>query len=715
MRKKPQQPKLLITVALAGIAVVATSGILIAFAINRLQQVTPEESAATEICCSCNWTIQTEDGTTIDLGTTGGMIQDGSCVFQEPSLPLGNHTPRRCSENITAADVFGDSLPAGITAETPIQKQEHAGACKGGGISNTSTPLLPSDQSEADDSEVSFTSVFEVYTKEDSTKTITDAELIFEYPATQVSPNPVTTDKIELVETRQAEGDLIVNVYKATFSTTWDVVRNSEKSGLYMVKFRGQDSRGEWTDPTTCTRTFAYSLESLMGEYCYSLDAVPVNGISPLEVTLTVDAGVPESDDTARFQWSLDLNCNGSIEANLTGTEAEVFTTPVDTPSITRTFAHSGTEDTQTCQAGVVVLTGEGEGTALQELNEGSCSNRTITLSSTAPTCGNGSCDPGETCDTNGNLSCPSEQPLSAGTTCRQDCTYCGDGIINGGEECDPAIGAGETGYDAQCDTACRTSTGDPDTSAGTDDEDDETPAEGTDIPAGTIVVTQQTPTCLEVVSPNNSSTITITVTNNHDETVLIRAVSDTLPQGLAYSVGSSVINGTSNSNDSGIVIETSGSSQMVTWTNSGNGWNVPSGSTLGITFTTSAGSLATMGSHSNSVTVTPANGNPIPSTGSLLVAQTCSQPNTGIFDRNIVAILIGSLLLIVAATAYYTGFGTEAAARLFENSAQALKTAAFRLSLPQKYMEEQVQKTALKKVLEHTDETKNGRKKRKK
>jgi hypothetical protein len=153
----------------------------------------------------------------------------------------------------------------------------------------------------------------------------------------------------------------------------------------------------------------------------------------------------------------------------------------------------------------------------------------------------------------------------------------------------------------------------------------------------------------------------------------------------------------------------------MVTWTNSGNGWNVPSGSTLGITFTTSAGSLATMGSHSNSVTVTPANGNPIPSTGSLLVAQTCSQPNTGIFDRNIVAILIGSLLLIVAATAYYTGFGTEAAARLFENSAQALKTAAFRLSLPQKYMEEQVQKTALKKVLEHTDETKNGRKKRKK
>ena len=233
-------------------------------------------------------------------------------------------------------------------------------------------------------------------------------------------------DAVLLCESwRQAEGDLIVNVYKATFSTTWDVVRNSEKSGLYMVKFRGQDSCGEWTDPTTCTRTFAYSLESLMGEYCYSLDAVPVNGISPLEVTLTVDAGVPESDDTARFQWSLDLNCNGSIEAKLTGTEAEVFTTPVDTPAITRTFAHSGTEDTQTCQAGVVVLTGEGEGTALQELNEGSCSNRTITLSSTAPTCGNGSCDPGETCDTNGNLSCPSEQPLSAGTTCRQDCTYC--------------------------------------------------------------------------------------------------------------------------------------------------------------------------------------------------------------------------------------------------------------------------------------------------
>lgn len=45
--------------------------------------------------------------------------------------------------------------------------------------------------------------------------------------------------------------------------------------------------------------------------------------------------------------------------------------------------------------------------------------------------CGNGVVDPGETCDPPGGQWPPN------GNLCRQTCTYCGDGIVNNGEQCD--------------------------------------------------------------------------------------------------------------------------------------------------------------------------------------------------------------------------------------------------------------------------------------
>ncbi len=48
------------------------------------------------------------------------------------------------------------------------------------------------------------------------------------------------------------------------------------------------------------------------------------------------------------------------------------------------------------------------------------------------PTCGNGSMDPGETCDP------PGTDPLPVGgNLCRTSCTYCGDGAVNADEVCD--------------------------------------------------------------------------------------------------------------------------------------------------------------------------------------------------------------------------------------------------------------------------------------
>lgn len=53
----------------------------------------------------------------------------------------------------------------------------------------------------------------------------------------------------------------------------------------------------------------------------------------------------------------------------------------------------------------------------------------------TAPTCGDGSLNqPGETCDPPG-----SDPPPAGGELCRSDCTYCGDGVVDGAEECDDA------------------------------------------------------------------------------------------------------------------------------------------------------------------------------------------------------------------------------------------------------------------------------------
>lgn len=64
-----------------------------------------------------------------------------------------------------------------------------------------------------------------------------------------------------------------------------------------------------------------------------------------------------------------------------------------------------------------------------------------------APRCGDDKCDTGEKCDT--SKVCDGGT-ISSGT-CRVNCTYCGDGVINGGEECDPKDPVSGPGCDATC------------------------------------------------------------------------------------------------------------------------------------------------------------------------------------------------------------------------------------------------------------------------
>ncbi|MBP9758962.1 DUF4215 domain-containing protein [Candidatus Dojkabacteria bacterium] len=61
--------------------------------------------------------------------------------------------------------------------------------------------------------------------------------------------------------------------------------------------------------------------------------------------------------------------------------------------------------------------------------------------------CGDGKCDSGEGCE--GTKSCITNQSLSAGQVCRLDCTYCGDRMVQAGEQCD------EGSDTANCTASC--------------------------------------------------------------------------------------------------------------------------------------------------------------------------------------------------------------------------------------------------------------------
>jgi hypothetical protein len=433
-----------------------------------------------------------------------------------------------------------------------------------------------------------------------------------------------------------------------------------------------------------------------------------------------VDASMAQ-DVVPIYKWRLDLNCDGTIDEDTQGENAEVFTTSgkgLEAQQITRTFDFSPAPQTQesaTCEASVQIFKDEESMTnnnPIPQRAENSCSG-IIQLQQASPECGNGTCDGDETCDTNGNISCLSGtegNPLPAGNTCRQDCTFCGDGILNSNEECDPQASSGQPGYDENCQNDCTIGQTDPPV---TPPADDDTPDDDTPDPATTLdIQTSTQQECVELVSPNNLLDINVTITNASSSPQSVRAISDTLPRGFSYQTSSSLINNNQIA-DTNVIVESSGESQLVTWNNSGSGWLIPASGTLTLNFQATAGPNTQMGDKTNDVTISPADGNPISAQSQLITAQNCSQPDTGIFDNNVIAILLGSALLVIAGAAYYTGFGAEKLAMLSHGVESKYKKAQKNLTLmltqPQKYMEKKIENSALKDINQHiNDDDKN-------
>jgi uncharacterized repeat protein (TIGR01451 family) len=732
MRNKPKQPTGVIVAGIFATLILAGIAAVVIYLTNK-EPVTPEEPTAAS-CCTCDWTLELSQNTQTVITSAAGSVTDGKCLFPDLAPHLGNFSPTSCT-SIPISQVFSE-LPDGFAEDTEIVANQEENLCAGGCTFYTSDPVLPPEIITEENKDVTFTTYFELrYAIEPHTE-YTEAEMIITYPNDVNSPEPIPSSTLELISTRDETGgsnsgeSLPIKLYKATFDTTWDTVLNPDVTGIYTVSFRAKDNSEDevWTKEGQCRRTFEIASGIYEGNYCYSLDAVPVSGRTPLNVTLTVDAGLPEDDPSAVYRWDLDLNCNGTIDAG-EGEAAETFTTPTTTSSITRAFALSQDQTRADCSAQVSVVINNGAST-LEDLSPGSCT-AAIDISATpeAETCGNGSCDNLETCDTDGNISCPSETPLDTGLICRSNCTYCGDGILNDTETCDPAASQGQSGYNPNCTDECTISEDSSNCGNGVLDEGEECdPAisegqpyyssscssncliTGNEEPAGPLSVTQQVSQCVEMVTPKNLAEVTITITNNSGLTYNLNAVSDTLPQGFAYASGSSSTNGTANLSDTGLALEMSGSSQLLTWNNGGAGWSLATGSSLVIRFSAYAGNSATVGAQTNTVTVTPADGDPIPSTANITVAQVCTQPLTGIFDRNVVIILGGLLLLFMSGAAYYTGYGTREIAKLLQKVTPGAHLVYLRITKPQKYAEEKIKLTALKNIKRRTNGNKRSR-----
>ncbi len=768
MRNKPKQNTGLIFAGIGATLILGVIAGVMIYLINKNEIVTPEPQASS--CCSCEWSVEIGRSGEQVISKAVGLVSGSSCSYPDIAPFLGNYNPTSCAP-ARATEVFSE-LPPGLAEDALINAVETRDICTGGCTFYTSDPIMPPPEINDENNTVMFTAYFELrYAIEPHTE-YQKAEMIISYPNDTNSPEPIPSTSLELVTTRDegeesgSEDPLIIKVYRATFDTTWDTVLNTDVPGIYTVSFRAQDNspEGTWTAASQCKREFEVISSIPEGNYCYSLDIAPMEGDSPLDVTLTADAGTPEDDPTAVFSWELDLNCNGTIDEG-EGSNAEEFATPRDTPSITRTFVIPEGRTMADCSAKVKVVVKDGEQT-LADLTPGSCTaSISVTKLLDGETCGNGICDSGETCDTDGNIVCPAETPLQSGFVCRESCTYCGDGELDEGETCDPGATVGQTGYSPVCNSDCTTNTipescgngvldtgeeCDPDIPVGQNGYNancqidctinDELPGCGNGVldpgeecdPAiapgsagysqycqsnceintqqpqptlsGQLDIIQQTAQCVELVSPKNLTPVTVTITNGTANPYKINAISDTLPQGFAYVSGSSTINGASNTSDTGVVLEMSGSSQLVTWNNSGAGWTLSSGQILTLTFNAVAGSSSTIGQQTNTVTVTPADGNPIPNNYSFTVAQVCTQPQTGIFNRNVVIILGGIILLLLAGMAYYTGFGTHELARAIKNGSDNGKLLILRLSQPQKYQELKIQQTALKNIKKKTD-----------
>ncbi|MCD4756561.1 DUF11 domain-containing protein [bacterium] len=234
--------------------------------------------------------------------------------------------------------------------------------------------------------------------------------------------------------------------------------------------------------------------------------------------------------------------------------------------------------------------------------------------------------------------------------------------------------------------------------------QDDQTQEEDEDDTTATKsqfnVTKASSETCVERVSPDNSSTFTITIRNNGEETDTIESIKDKLPLGFEYVASSSTLNGNPIADSVFVTTSDIGQSQEIVWEPQ-NSWSIDTGETLIISFNAIAGSASLTGTNLNEVIVTPSEIPEDPATLSssieIVVAQDCDDidttvPQTGIFDSIVGRIFFGIATIMIGIIIYNTNRGTQLATMVINsNTYRNAEMTSYKIFSPKRYFEERL------------------------
>jgi uncharacterized repeat protein (TIGR01451 family) len=236
-----------------------------------------------------------------------------------------------------------------------------------------------------------------------------------------------------------------------------------------------------------------------------------------------------------------------------------------------------------------------------------------------------------------------------------------------------------------------------------TNDDQEEDITDETEVPESAFSVSKtSSESCIERVSPNNTTSFTITVTNNAEITDTIESIKDKLPLGFTYIPGSSELNGDAIADSVFVTTTNVGNSQEIVWEPE-DSWSVTTSGTLTITFQATAGSNAITGDNLNEVIVTPTEIPEDPSTlrtsTEVTVAQDCDNineeeetPETGIFDTTIGQITVGIGIILMGIIIYNTNQGNKLAHIIINSGAyREAEMTSYKIFNPKKYFEEKI------------------------
>jgi uncharacterized repeat protein (TIGR01451 family) len=568
-------------------------GIVMAYTIYRARQVTPQESQAAS-CCSCNLSIgipdeyygyQTESvfsglinpelGGKCELNYSDELVvplfisDDFSLEAEIPTLTtcedatsiICDKIHEVCQPYQEADCEFDPNIPHRVCAQCSILESDCEQFFNTTTLSKVcETSCMGSGPATFSEDTEEIFAIFKLQYALPGNEKIVRARLEYEPPA---GVAPIETVDIEVTEdmivSTETDDYGTIKTYRVPFGIyASEVIR--EDPGTYTLRFSALEEAGDgnnendWTSDAECPILYTVlDDEDDTTSYCTDLDVAPTSGTTPLDVTLTASASNIDGDDEVTYKWYVDENCDGSVS------ESEIYESTEET--IEKTFSISDDQESVSCESQVEIFL-NGESTPLEERSDGLCTGRVIVYQADATAvCGNEICEEGEICDTDTN--CQTGQDLTDNQTCGGECSLI--------EISEPPI--------------------DDDQDDDNNDDTDVTPSSEFSV---TVVEDKE---CLERVTPNNTIVQTITVSNIGDSEGLIRAVSDTLPQGFSYVAGSSIINGTANTSDTGVIMETSGNSQLITWNNGGSGWTLAATTgTLTIQFSATAGPNALTG-----------------------------------------------------------------------------------------------------------------------